>query len=99
MEYKVEIITQAEQQKKERILKNKESLGNVLECNDMKCNDIHIIGIPEGEESKHKIEKLFEEMMTKNFPYLVKDKDKSRKLREFQETFGPKEAYTETHHN
>ena len=29
--------------------------------------------IPEGEESKQVIENLFEEVMTKNFPNLVKD--------------------------
>ena len=35
----------------------------------MKCNDIHIMGIPEGEESKQGMENLFEEMMTEKFPY------------------------------
>ena len=33
------------------------------------------MGIPEGEESKQGIESLFEEIMTKNFPNLVKEKD------------------------
>ena len=39
------------------------------------CNNICIMGIPEGEESGQGIENLLEEMMTKNFPYLVKEKD------------------------
>ena len=31
--------------------------------------------IPEGEETKQGIENLFEEIMTENFPNLVKEKD------------------------
>ena len=41
----------------------------------MKCNDICIIGIPEGEESRQGIENLFGEIMTENFPNLVKEID------------------------
>ena len=41
----------------------------------MKQNNIHITEIPDGEESKQGIKKLFEEIMTKNFPNLVKEKD------------------------
>ena len=33
------------------------------------------MGIPEGQESKQGIKNLFEEIMTKNFPNLVKKKD------------------------
>ena len=40
----------------------------------MKYN-IHIIGIPEGEESEQELENLFEEIMTENFPNLVKERD------------------------
>ena len=40
----------------------------------MKHNKIFIIGIPEGEESQQGIENLFEEIMTENFPNLVKEK-------------------------
>ena len=32
------------------------------------------MGIPEGEESKQGIENLFEEIMTQDFPNLVKEK-------------------------
>ena len=41
----------------------------------MKHNTICIMGIPEGEESKEGIESLFEEIMTRKFPNLVKEKD------------------------
>ena len=33
------------------------------------------MGTPEGEEIEQGIKNLFEEMMTKNFPNLVKEKD------------------------
>ena len=58
--------------KKKEFLKNEESLRNILD--NMKCNNIHIMRISEGEENEQGIENLFEEM-TKNFPNLVKEKD------------------------
>ena len=50
----------------------------------MKHNNICIMGIPEGEESKQGIKNQSEEIMTKSIPNLVKEKDKSRKVRESQ---------------
>ena len=41
----------------------------------MKQNNIHIMGIPKGEESEQRIKNLFEETTTKNFLNLVKEKD------------------------
>ena len=41
----------------------------------MKCNHIHIIRVPEGEEREQKIENLFEEIMKENFSNLVKEKE------------------------
>ena len=41
----------------------------------MKCNNVCIMGIPEREESEQGIENIFEEIMTKKFPNLVKEKD------------------------
>ena len=43
----------------------------------MKRNNIHIIGIPEGEESEPGIKNLSEEIMIENFPNLVEEKDTS----------------------
>ena len=40
----------------------------------MKCSNIRIIGVPEGEEEKQKIENLFEQIM-ENFPSLAKEID------------------------
>ena len=41
----------------------------------MKQNNICIMGIPEGEESEQRIKNLLEEIMTKNFPNLLKKTD------------------------
>ena len=40
----------------------------------MKCNNIRIIGIPEGGEKEQGIETLFEKMMTESFPNLEREK-------------------------
>ena len=42
---------------------------------NVKCNNIHIMGIPEGEERQQRIKNPFEEIMNENFPNLVKEKD------------------------
>ena len=41
---------------------------------NMKHNNIHIIGIPEGEEEEQGIENLFEKIMMENFPNLMREK-------------------------
>ena len=40
----------------------------------MKCNNFHIIGIPEGEEEEQGTENLFEKVMMENFPNLMREK-------------------------
>ena len=51
---------------------------------NVKHNNIHIIGIPEGEEEKG-IENLFGKVVMENFPNLMREKShKSRKHRESQ---------------
>ena len=45
------------------------------------CNNIHIIGIPEGEEEEQGIENLFEKVMMENFPNLM-----TGKITQIQET-------------
>ena len=67
----------------------------------MKHNNIHIRGIPEGEEGEHGIETLFEKLMMENFPNMMREK-----VTQIQETQTvpsnqeePKEAHFKTHHN
>lgn len=42
----------------------------------MKQTNIHIMKVPEGERSEQGIKTLFEEIMTENFPNLVKENNK-----------------------
>ena len=44
-------------------------------------NNIHILGIPEGEEEEQGIENLFEKVMMENFPKLMR-----KKVTQIQET-------------
>ena len=41
---------------------------------NMKCNNIRIIGIPDGEEEEQGIENLFEKVMMEYFPDLIREK-------------------------
>ena len=41
---------------------------------NMKRNNIHIIGIAEGEEEEQGIENLFEKVMMEKFPNLMREK-------------------------
>ena len=56
--------------------------------NITKCTNIRIIGIPEGEEEKQEIEKLFEKIIQENFPNLVKEIDI-----QIQEAQSPKQSH------
>ena len=40
----------------------------------MKCNNICIIGIPEGEEDEQGLENLFEKVIMENLPNLMREK-------------------------
>ena len=67
--------------------------------NNMKHNNIHIIGIPEGEAEEKGIENLFEKVMMENIPNLMREK-----VTQIQESQSPKqdeakEAHCKTHHN
>ena len=61
-------ITTAEQNKEKRMKRNEDSLRDLWD--NIKRNNIRIIGIPEGEEKKKGTEKIFEEIIVENFPNL-----------------------------
>ena len=48
LEDRMVIITAEEQNKKKRMKRNEDSLRDLLD--NIKCTNIHIIGVPEGEE-------------------------------------------------
>ena len=59
------------------ILKKKKknrSEGSLRELWDnIKCTNIHIIGVPEGEEREKRSEKIYEEIIAENFPNMGKE--------------------------
>ena len=68
--------------------------------NNMKCNNIRIIGIPEGEEEEQGIENLFEKVMMENFPNLMREKvTQNLGITDRPKQEEPKEAHCKTHHN
>ena len=66
----VEFIA-VEQKKEKRMKRNEDSLRDL--CGNIKCNNIHIIGVPEGEDREKEPEKIFEEIIVENFPNMGKE--------------------------
>ena len=64
---------------------------------NMKYNNIRIIGIPEEEEQG--IENLFEKVMMENFPNLMREKATQIQKTQSPNQEEPKEAHCKTHHN
>ena len=62
-----------EQNEETRIQKSEETLTNLWD--NLKCSNIQIIGVPEGEEQQQEIENLFEQIMKDNFSNLAKEID------------------------
>ena len=51
--------------------RNEDSLRDLWD--NIKCNDIHIIGVPEGEEREKGPKKISEEIIVENFPNMGKE--------------------------
>ena len=98
LENKVGKNSQAEQLNEKRLKKNKDSLRDLQD--NMKCNNICITGISEGEEKKQGIENLFEKIMTEDFPNMVGEiVTPSSGSTEGPNKDEPKRARSKIHHN
>ena len=64
-------FTAAEQNKEKRMKRNEDSLRDLWD--NTKCNNIRIIGVPEGEEREKGPEKIFEEITVEKFPNMGKE--------------------------
>ena len=73
MGQKEERNIQPEKNEETRIRKNEEWLRNLQDI--LKRSNIRIVGVPEGEEEKEKIENVFEQIMKENFPNRAKEID------------------------
>ena len=75
-------ITDAEQKREKRLKTNEEILRELWDNN--KHTNIHIIGVPEGEEREKGTEKIFQEIIAENFPNMGRNHSfKSRKCNEY----------------
>ena len=97
LEDKVEKNTQKEQEKEKRLRKNEEGLREMQ--NNMKRNNIRIIGIPEGEEEEQGIEDLFEKVMMENNPNLMTESHTNPGNTKYTNQEESKEAHFKTHHH
>ena len=64
-------FTAMEQNKEKRMKRNEDSLRDLWDR--IKCTNICIIGVPEGEEREKGPEKISEEIIVKNFPNMRKE--------------------------
>ena len=64
-------FTAVEQNKEKRMKTNEDSLRHIWD--NIKHNNNRIIGLPEGEEREKGPEKIFEEIIVKNFPNMGKE--------------------------
>ena len=64
-------ITTAQQNEEERMKRIEDSLRKLWD--NVKRNNIRIIGVPEQEEKKKGTEKIFEEIIVENFPNMGKE--------------------------
>ena len=63
-------FTAVEQNQEKRMKRNEDSLRDLWD--NIKRNNIRIIGVPEGEEREKGPEKIFEEIIVENFPNMGK---------------------------
>ena len=63
-------ITDAEEKREKSLKTNEEGLREIWD--NVNCTNIHIIGMPEGEEREKGTEKIFQEIIAENFPNIGK---------------------------
>ena len=64
-------FTAVEQTKEKRMKRNEDSLRDLWD--NIKPNNIHIIGVPEEEEREKGSEKIFDKIIVENFPNMGKE--------------------------
>ena len=90
-------FTAVEKKKEKRMKKNEDSLRDLWD--NIKCNNICIIGVPEGEEREKGPEKIFAEIIVENFPNMGKEIATQVQVVQSPIQDKPKEKHAETHSN
>ena len=89
-------ITFEEQNKVKRMKRHEDSLRDLWD--NIKCTNIHNIGVPE-EEKKKGFEKIFEEIIVENFPNMEKEIVNQVQKAQSPIQDKPKEKHAKTHAN
>ena len=90
-------FTAVEQTKEKRMKRNEDSLRDLWD--NIKHNNIRIIGVPEGEEREKGPEKISEEIIVENFPNMVKEIATQVQETQSRRQDKPKEKHAKTHSN
>ena len=92
--------TNQSNKKKKRIQKQKKNEDSISSLWDnFKHSNIHIIGVPQGEEKEQEMANLFEKIMKENFPNLVKEVDMQAQEAQSPKQDGCKQAHSKMHHH
>ena len=84
-------FTATEQNKEKRMKRREDSLRDFW---DIKCNNIQIIGVSEGEERDKGTENMFEDITAENFPNLRKEADiQVQEAQKVPNRINPKKIY------
>ena len=90
-------FTATEQNKEKRMERNEDSLRDLWD--NFKPNNIHIMGVQEGEEREKGPKKIFEEIIVENFPNMGKEIATKVQEVESPRQDKSKEKHAETHSN
>ena len=71
LEHRMVEFTAAEQNKEKRMKRNADSLGDIWD--NIKRNNVLVVGVPEGEEREKGPEKILEEIIVEQFPNTGKE--------------------------
>ena len=90
-------FTAVEENKEKRMKRNEDRLTDLWD--NIKHNNIRIIGVPEGEEREKGPEKIFEEIIVKKFPNMGNEIATQVQEAQSPTQDKPKENHTKTHSN
>ena len=96
LEHKVAKNNQSEQEEEKRIQKSEDSVSSLWD--NFKHFNICILVVPE-EEKEQEIGNLFEKILNKNFPNLVKEIDMQVQKAQRPKQDRCRETHSKTHHN
>ena len=83
--------------KRKKNPKNEDSVRSLWD--NFQHTNVHIIGVPEGEEKEQEIRTLFEKIMKENFLILLKEIHMQVQAAQSPKQDGCKQAHTKTHYN